>query len=77
MPKPVFSREALIEKFSLNRVNKKAAVFDLRKLEWVNGQHLSKTDASMIWKHVRPLWKKRAGSEKTILTRKGSGALPC
>ncbi len=58
MPKPVFSRDALIEKFSLNRVNKKAAVFDLRKLEWVNGQHLSKTDASMIWKHVRPLWEK-------------------
>lgn len=36
----VFSGEELIEAFSLERVLKKSAVFDLEKLRWLNGQHL-------------------------------------
>ncbi|MFO7841533.1 MAG: glutamate--tRNA ligase [Fidelibacterota bacterium] len=56
MPKPVFTLDELIEKFSLNRVNKKAAVFDINKLTWINGQHLSRTNAADVWKFVRPLW---------------------
>ena len=31
----------LAERFSLDRVHKKSAVFDTEKLEWLNGQHLS------------------------------------
>lgn len=36
----VFTRQELIEAFSLERVLKKSAVFDLEKLRWLNGQHL-------------------------------------
>jgi len=34
--------DSLIEKFSLERVNKAGAVFDLQKLNWLNAEHLSK-----------------------------------
>jgi len=38
----VFSRGELIEKFSLKGVNKNPAVFDMEKLNWLNGQYIRK-----------------------------------
>lgn len=38
----VFSREELIGKFSLGAVNKNPAVFDIEKLNWLNGQYIRK-----------------------------------
>jgi len=38
----IFSREELIEKFSLGSVNKSAAVFSIEKLSWLNGQYMRK-----------------------------------
>ena len=38
-----FTAEELIDAFSLERVLKKAAVFDVTKLEWLNGQHIGLT----------------------------------
>jgi glutamyl-tRNA synthetase len=38
----VFSLKELIEQFSLERVNKAGAVFDLEKLNWLNFEHLRK-----------------------------------
>jgi glutamyl-tRNA synthetase len=37
----VFTKEELVEVFSLDRVLKKSGVFDAKKLEWLNGQHLA------------------------------------
>jgi len=37
----VMTRMELIELFSLDRVLRKSSVFDLKKLEWLNGQHLA------------------------------------
>ena len=56
MPKPIFSLKELIERFDLSRVNKKGAIFDLDKLAWINGQHLSRNDAKDIWPYVKSLW---------------------
>lgn len=39
----VFTVQELIDVFSLDRVLKKSGVFDPKKLEWLNGQHLAKT----------------------------------
>lgn len=40
----------LIEKFSLERVNKSGAVFDIDKLSWLNAEHLRrKTDAELLF----------------------------
>jgi len=36
----IFSREELIERFSLDGVNKAGAIFDAQKLAWVNTQYL-------------------------------------
>ena len=42
----LISRMELVEKFSLDRVLKKSAVFDPTKLEWLNGQHLARVPAA-------------------------------
>jgi len=36
----IYTKEELIKAFSLSRVTKSPAVFDMKKLRWVNGQHL-------------------------------------
>lgn len=39
----IFSLEQLIEKFSLDRVSKSPAVFDMEKLKWINGTYIRNT----------------------------------
>ncbi|MFS8664769.1 MAG: glutamate--tRNA ligase family protein, partial [Limnochordales bacterium] len=39
----IFTREQLIEYFSLERVSKHGAIFDLKKLEWMNGVYIRET----------------------------------
>ncbi len=36
----LFSKQELVELFSLDACNKSAAVFDPQKLEWINGEHI-------------------------------------
>ena len=38
----IFSLEELVEKFSLDRVHKGGAVFDIQKLDWINGEYIKK-----------------------------------
>jgi len=38
--KEIYTVDELIEAFSLHRVTKSPAVFDMKKLRWINGQHL-------------------------------------
>ncbi len=40
----LFSRKALIKKFSLNRVSRNPAIFDMDKMEWVNAEHFKRID---------------------------------
>jgi glutamyl-tRNA synthetase len=49
----VMDLSELIEAVSLDRILKKSSVFDPRKLEWLNGQHLSRLDAAAIVSEVR------------------------
>ncbi len=42
----IFTREELIKYFSLERVNKAGAVFDIKKLEWMNGYYIRNLDES-------------------------------
>lgn len=39
----IFSMEELIETFTLEKVNKSGAVFDVKKLDWMNAQYLRST----------------------------------
>ncbi len=44
----IFSREELIEKFTLEKVSKNPAVFDPEKLLWMNGHYLRETDVKTL-----------------------------
>jgi len=44
----IFSMEELVEKFSLDRVHKGGAVFDIKKLDWINGEYIKKMIAEDI-----------------------------
>ena len=43
----------LVEAFSLERVQKKSAIFDLTKLEWLNGQYISRTPPEELYALVK------------------------
>lgn len=43
-----FQKSDLIEAFSLDHVNKSAAVFDPQKLEWLNGEHIRAMDPDAL-----------------------------
>lgn len=49
----VLSREEAVQRFTLDRVSKHAAIYDVKKLEWLNGQYLrsASPDAllALIW----------------------------
>ena len=40
--------DEMVKLFSADKLSKKAAVFDPQKLEWMNGQHLSRTSAERL-----------------------------
>lgn len=44
----IFSLNELAERFSLEAINKKSAVFDTTKLEWMNSQYLARMSAEEI-----------------------------
>lgn len=50
----IFSMDEMIEEFSFNRVSRTGGVFDLDKLNWVNGQHIRKADLDRITKMAIP-----------------------
>ncbi|HEY7861776.1 MAG TPA: glutamate--tRNA ligase [Gemmatimonadaceae bacterium] len=50
----VMSLEEMIALFSLSGLQKKAAIFDTKKLEWMNGQHLSRASALELEPRLTP-----------------------
>lgn len=50
----VMSLERLVESFSTEHLLRKAAVFDPKKLEWMNGQHLSRVPLEDLEPRVTP-----------------------
>lgn len=52
----VFTVPELIEKFSLDRVQKSPARFDERRLLWLNGQHIRLLSIDDLYNRVEPFW---------------------
>jgi glutamyl-tRNA synthetase len=48
----VLSRSELIARFSLDRVLRKSSVFDPKKLDWLNGQHLARLPLEVLGAEV-------------------------
>jgi glutamyl-tRNA synthetase len=49
----ILSRSELIEIFTFDRVNKKSAVFDIKKLKWINFEYIKRDDEKTIAEMVR------------------------
>lgn len=52
----IFTRDEAVELFDLNRVTKRAAVFDMDKLDAVNQVHISNLDPRKRLELVKPFW---------------------
>ncbi|MGE5507199.1 MAG: glutamate--tRNA ligase [Chitinophagales bacterium] len=50
----LFSREQLVKYFTLERCSKNPAVFDLKKLEWMNGVYIRQTPTDKLAELVLP-----------------------
>lgn len=56
----IFSREELVEKFSLERVQKSGARFDEQRLLWLNGQWIRRISLDDLYGRVEPYWPEAA-----------------
>lgn len=52
----VFTKDELIEKFSLDRVQKSGARFDEKRLMWLNGQHIRMLPLDELYERVTDFW---------------------
>ena len=50
----LMSMDELVDRFALERVNRKSAVFDPDKLEWMNGQYISRLPGEKLLPRVAP-----------------------
>lgn len=56
----IFTLEELVKEFSLERVGKAGAVFNIEKLDWLNEQYIHKMPEQELLEALRP-WIKEAG----------------
>ena len=53
----IFSMQELIDSFTLEKVNKAGAVFDIQKLDWMNGEYMKLTPPSQLASQLQPMAK--------------------
>lgn len=51
----IFNIDQLVSEFSIERVQKKSAVFDEKKLEWVNKQHIQQRSSSELYLDIKSI----------------------
>lgn len=52
----IFSRQELIQKFSLSHVQKSGARFDERRLQWINGSYIRQMPLDQLYYAVKSFW---------------------
>ena len=68
----IISKEELVKIFSLEKVNKKSAVFDMNKLNWINFEYIKTADENRLAELIKEkLVSKKIISEKTNQTAEG------
>lgn len=55
----IFSLDELIKEFSLERIGKSGAIFNLEKLQWYNQQYLHQASHERLLKELKPLLKEK------------------
>ena len=56
----IFTKQELIDKFSLSRVQKSGARFDEKRLLWMNGQFIRNLDSEDLYSRVEKFWPESA-----------------
>jgi glutamyl-tRNA synthetase len=54
--KEIFTLEELVEKFDFSHVHKAGAVFDLKKLDWINSQWIKKISLDDLYARSKEFW---------------------
>ena len=54
----IFSKEETVRRFELEQMSHKAAIYDTKKLTWMNGQYLSELPLEKILPEVKPFFVK-------------------
>jgi len=62
--KELFSLSDLEKEFSVKRINKSGAVFDIEKLKWMNGQYLKNLPITTIMQYAEPVFKSKGWDTK-------------
>lgn len=65
----VYSLQELIEKFSLERVGKAGAVFNVEKLNWLEKQYIKSRPAADIIRTIKPLLSAELARKETPLSK--------
>lgn len=58
----VFTVDELIDKFSLDRVQRSGARFDEKRLEWMNGQHIRQLSLDELYTRITEFWPNEASN---------------
>lgn len=66
----VFTKDELIEKFSLDRVQRSGARFDEKRLLWMNGQFIRELSLDELWNRVVDFWPDEASDTNEAYKRK-------
>lgn len=71
-----FTKNELIKHFSIAKMNKAAAIFNIEKLNWLNGQYIRKMDLSLLTENCIPYLEKanligRVGDGEWKITETG------
>jgi glutamyl-tRNA synthetase len=66
----IFTREEMVRHFTLEKVGGTAAVFDQKKLDWLNGHSLRQADPDALAALAEPFWR-AAGAPAAALVAHG------
>jgi glutamyl-tRNA synthetase len=55
----IFSVNELIEKFELEKVHKAGAIFDFKKLDWINAQYIKKMTDAELYEKALPFFEQK------------------
>lgn len=66
----IFSRGELIQKFSLDRVQRAGARFDEKRLEWMNGYHIRQLSVDELYERAKDFWPTEAKDADSAYKKK-------
>jgi nondiscriminating glutamyl-tRNA synthetase len=66
----IISREKIIQNFSLKKVKGANAVFDMQKLEWMNGVYIKNLNDEELLKKICPFLEKEEWFDNTLISEK-------